>query len=96
MAIIENISNGDKIVLHSHHTFGRDINNLNVINSKVVSRKHAALFWENNLWKLADFSKNGTLINNHRLHCSTVILKEKDIINFSAGNESAWRVWICN
>ena len=49
----------------------------------VLSRRHAEIIRDGNLFKLADYSNNGTFVNGKRI--KEVILKDGDVIEFSDG-----------
>ncbi|NQY31431.1 MAG: FHA domain-containing protein, partial [Flavobacteriaceae bacterium] len=44
MAVVENKLNGEKFILHSQHTIGRDRNNICLLDENDVSRKHAIIY----------------------------------------------------
>lgn len=92
MAIIENTLDKQKIILHSQHTIGRDINNISSLNENDVSRKHAVICWENNCWQLTDLSSNGTKLNSSIIHHATKKLKINDLLQFSSIGNSIWRI----
>lgn len=92
MATIENKHTGEKLILHSQHTFGRDHNNISVIQESDVSRKHATIYWENNGWYIMDYSSNGTKINKAHIHHATKKLKKKDVIRFSNSKNAIWEL----
>jgi pSer/pThr/pTyr-binding forkhead associated (FHA) protein len=92
MATIENKFTGEKLILHSQHTFGRSPNNISVIQENDVSRRHATIYWENNSWFLMDYSSNGTKINKRHIHHATKKLKKNDVIRFSNYNRGVWEL----
>ena len=63
---------------------GRDSEAEFMIQSPVVSRKHAEIFKEDNLFKIRDTgSKNGTFVNGNRVTEKPVTLQANDVIAFS-------------
>jgi len=92
MAIVQNKLNGEKIILHSQHSIGRDRSNVSLLDQKDVSRKHAIIYWENDCWQLTDFSSNGTKINSTYIHHSTKKLDNNDVLQFSNTDEGIWKI----
>lgn len=92
MGVIENQVTHQKVVLHTQHSFGRDVNNTTCLANSKVSRKHAHVYWNNNGWYLTDLSSNGTKLNKTLLQHLTKPLRLHDNIQFSHHEEDAWKV----
>ncbi|PXY01205.1 hypothetical protein DF185_11205 [Marinifilum breve] len=92
MAILENVVDGERIVLFCQHSIGRDYHNRCVIRERDVSRNHAIIHWENGNWFLTDTSSNGTLLNQSMLAHTCEKLKQNDIIQFSIFKRSQWKL----
>ena len=92
MAVVENKLNGEKFILHSQHTIGRDRNNICLLDENDVSRKHAIIYWENDCWQLTDFSSNGTKVNSTYVHHTTKKLEKKDLLQFSSTKGGIWKI----
>ncbi len=94
MAIIENISTGEKIVLRTHHVFGRQaINTDTRLTHPEISNIHASIRWNGEVWTLKDLSLNGTWLGNER------VLKNRDIelsagqqLSFGSQRHNVWRI----
>jgi len=94
MAIIENISTGEKIVLRSHHVFGRQAINIDTrLTHPEISNIHASIRWNGEMWTLKDLSLNGTWLGNER------VLKNRDIelftgqqLSFGSQRHNVWRI----
>ncbi|MDC1162129.1 FHA domain-containing protein [Tenacibaculum sp.] len=92
MAIVENTIKNKRFILYSHHTIGRDRNNISLIDDSDVSRKHAIIYWENSCWQLTDSSSNGTKINSCVINRDTKKLKVNDLVQFSNSLNNVWKV----
>jgi len=94
MAIIENIMSGEKVVLRSHHVFGRQASNTDTrLTHPEASNLHASIRWNGETWTLKDHSLNGTWLENER------VLKNRDIelqvgqqLSFGSLKSSVWRI----
>ena len=94
MAIIENIQSGEKIVLRSHHVFGRHASITDtVLTHPEISNIHASTRWDGERWTLKDHSLNGTWLGNQR------VLKNRDIeleigqlLSFGSPDNAIWQV----
>lgn len=94
MAVIENISTGEKIVLRSHHVFGRRVAGTDTqINDPCISQIHCAVRWEGNEWFIQDFSRNGTWLDNKRitLHQS-YSLDANSVICMAGSEQCSWKI----
>ena len=94
MAVLKNHKTGEKIILRSHHTFGRKKAGTDTfLESKDVSQIHASIRWEGSHWKILDHSRNGTWIDGVRLiKEQSLVLKAGNIIRFGGAEQSAWKV----
>lgn len=92
MAVLENLVSGEKLILFSQHSIGRDNNKRFTIDESDVSRNHAIIHWENGSWYLTDFSSNGTLINGNQISRTSQKLRQYDTIQFSANKTTAWKL----
>lgn len=81
----------EKVLLYSHHSFGRKKESVEThIQSKYASSLHGVVRWSGSHWIFQDKSKNGTWINGDRLCGKEKILKEGDSIHFGHPEESPW------
>lgn len=94
MAIIENLLTGEKILLKSHHVFGRNREKADTeLKNKDVSQIHGSIRWDGWKWMLTDHSRNGIWIDGNRLVPGKNIgLTEGNVIRFSSTEESAWKL----
>ncbi len=94
LAILENYETKEKILLRSHHVFGRESTNSNtLLKNRDASRVHASIRWDESLWKILDHSRNGTWIDGKRMAIQqSVPLKVGNIIQFGGAKASAWKV----
>jgi hypothetical protein len=92
MAILENVVDGERIILFCRHSIGRDYHNRCVIRERDVSRNHAMIHWENGNWYLTDSSRNGTQLNKNMIYHSSEKLKQNDLIQFSVFKRSVWKL----
>ncbi|WP_089942769.1 FHA domain-containing protein [Candidatus Entotheonella palauensis] len=94
MAILRNCMSGSKIVLHSHHTFGRHRASVDtLIEGPDVSQLHASIRWEGTSWHILDLSRNGTWVGKQRLtYGQSLCLQEGATIRFGDAPASAWEV----
>ncbi|MDQ2179998.1 FHA domain-containing protein [Marinifilum sp. D714] len=92
MAVLENVVDGERMILFCQHSIGRDYHNRCVIQERDVSRNHAIIHWENGNWYLTDSSRNGTLLNQNMIYHSSTIIKKNDIIQFSIYKRTVWKL----
>ena len=92
MAVLENSSSGQRVMLLGEHLFGRQAGEPNTILSNPnVSRLHAWLVWGGAGWFLQDSSTNGTFVNGTRVDSGKKIaLNENDRISFGGKNNDCW------
>jgi hypothetical protein len=93
MASIENMSTHQVVLLQAEHLFGRNVYACNTyINNPDVSRSHAAIHWCNGVWKLQDFSRNGTLVNGKFIRKLSVQLEVGSEIQFGSTQADTWKI----
>ena len=92
MAILENVVDGERMILFCQHSIGRDYHHRCVIRERDVSRNHAIIHWENGNWYLTDFSRNGTLLNQNMIYQNSVILNQNDLLQFSIYKRTVWKL----
>ncbi|VAW71541.1 hypothetical protein MNBD_GAMMA10-1600 [hydrothermal vent metagenome] len=94
MAIIENIKSGEKIVLCSHHVFGRQaINTDTRLIHPEISNIHASIRWNGEVWTLKDHSLNGTWLESERIRKNRdVALEVGQLIGFGSLENDIWRI----
>lgn len=78
-----------EIMVHIHHTFGRSSKSDTVFTQGDISHLHALIRWTGHQWKLFNYSKNGSSVNNVTLNEEQSIeLTEGDTITF--GTQEQW------
>lgn len=94
MAYLINTDSEEHIYLNAHHLFGRLAYSVNtVLGQPEVSRIHAVIEWSNDVWKLRDFGKNGTWINQHKVDKGRAhSLSKGDILNFGTVDSNRYVV----
>lgn len=94
MAIMENLSTGEKVFLKSHHVFGRNREKADTeLTNKDISQIHASMRWDGMEWMLTDFSRNGIWIDGIRIvPGKSTGLKEGNIIHFGSADNGAWKI----
>lgn len=94
MASLKNISTGEVTILLAQHIFGRHPGASNtVLNSPNVSRMHAAISWDGEMWSIQDSSTNGTYLNGTRLSSEARHeVKLDDKIQFSNLESDVWQM----
>lgn len=94
MAMIENLSTGEKVFLKPHHVFGRNREKADTeLRSKEISQIHASIRWDGSEWMVTDFSRNGVWIDGVRLvPGKSAGLKEGCIIHFGSSGSAAWKL----
>lgn len=93
MGLMQNVRSGEKRMIMSSHVFGRDQERVTTqVNGAEVSRVHASMTWKNDHWFFTDFSKNGTLINGHKVYHSGLRLGKGDILQFGEHEASHWQI----
>ena len=82
MAVLVDLTNGEHIYLHAHHSFGRLSYAVDtLISGSFISKHHAIIEYFEQHWYIRDLSSNGTWVNqsqlpqNNRtsLHCNDKI-----------------------
>ncbi len=94
MAILRNCMSGSKIVLHSHHIFGRDRASVDTfIEGRDISQIHASIRWEGTSWHILDVSRNGTWVDKNLLKYGQSLYLRKGVsIQFGNAPASVWEV----
>ena len=94
MAILENLINLERVILRSHHTFGRGKTVVTTcLDHKENSRLHASILWNGIDWAIIDHSKNGTWVGQTRLlRGEKTSLKVGDVIYFESDKRRGWEV----
>ncbi len=94
MAVFENRVTSERVILRTHHTFGRRRTGTDtVLVSKDVSQIHASVRWEGAQWKIVDHSRNGTWLDGTRLvRGKTTPLAEGNVVRFGGAEQSSWKI----
>ena len=92
MAVIENISTAQRVLLLTEHVIGRHNDNAHThLPEANVSRVHALIVWNGLQWLVKDSSTNGTYINGRLLKKSeSAVLKKGDKLQFGSIANSVW------
>ena len=94
MAIMQNLSNGEKVFLKSHHVFGRSrVKADTILEGKEISHIHASVRWNGRAWMVTDLGRNGTWMNDIRLRPGkSAGLDQGDSVRFGIGKDYAWKL----
>lgn len=94
MAIMENLLTGEKVLLKSHHVFGRNREKSDTeLKNKGISQIHASIRWDGFEWVINDLSRNGIWFDGIRLvPGKNTGLKEGDVIRFGSAEELSWKM----
>lgn len=93
MAVLNQIQNGDFVLLNSQHVFGRDKAVSHTYSAENdISRSHATIFWKDGAWHLRDHSRNGTQVNEKYVHRDTVKLACGDTMQFGRNKLARWEM----
>lgn len=94
MGMLFNRATEERIVLRTNHVFGRSKSRADTsIMAADVSLMHAVMRWRDGAWWLADFSRNGTLLDGEALRPGHwVTLKQDQEVRFGRGSHSVWQV----
>lgn len=97
MAMLENQTTKETVLLRAHHDIGRRrAINGTVLTDKVVSQVHASIRWEGAQWKIIDHSRNGTWLNGNRLKPGQLTdLQERDNLQFGSPEQPLWSLVNC-
>lgn len=95
MGMLFNLETGERVLLRAHHVFGRCETRADTcIVDADVSLMHAVARFRDGAWSLADFSRNGTLIDGEALRPGRwLALRQGQELRFGRGARSAWRVY---
>lgn len=96
MASLKNLGSNEIIILNSYHQFGRSPQNNTLVVDNDVSRKHAAISWEESVWKITDYSKNGTIVDSRIICHTSKEIRNKCKIQFGSSKSTLWEVLSTN
>lgn len=91
---MESLKTGQKVLLKSHHIFGRNKAKADtLLENKDISQIHASVRWDGREWILTDLGRNGTWVDDIRLiPGKSAGLKKGSIVRFGSAEESAWKL----
>ncbi|PCK05574.1 MAG: FHA domain-containing protein [Alteromonadaceae bacterium] len=94
MAVLKNRITGNKVVLRSHHVFGRSSKGVDTqLECRDISNIHASIRWDGDGWTVIDHSRNGTWVEGRRLASNAGRpLRVGDSIRFGGAESSTWRI----
>jgi hypothetical protein len=95
MGMLFNRATEERVLLRANHVFGRSTTRADTaVTAADVSLLHAVMCWRDGAWWLADFSRNGTLLDGRALRPGRwVALKLDQEVRFGRGPHSAWQVY---
>lgn len=94
MALFKDRTTGKRIILKSHHVFGRNKATADTfLKEEDISQIHASVRWNGCHWEMKDLSRNGTWLDHKRLISgNSVYLQKGNVICFAANGKSSWEV----
>jgi hypothetical protein len=94
MGLFFNAATDESVLLRANHIFGRSpVRSDTCIAAVDVSLLHAVVRWREQAWAIADFSRNGTLVDGEALQPREwLVLKKDQEVRFGRGLGSVWRV----
>jgi FHA domain-containing protein len=94
MGLFFNVATEERVLLRANHIFGRSPARADTcIKAADVSSLHAVVRWRDRSWVIADFSRNGTLVDGDALHAGEwLVLRKNQDVCFGRSPGSVWRV----
>ncbi len=93
MAVLKNCASGHRVVLSPQHVVGRAPTCGTVLDDLEASRLHAVIRWAGHRWELLDLSRNGTVVDEHRVPKEVaIVLHTGQSILFGVDAPSSWTV----
>jgi hypothetical protein len=94
MGLLVNVDSDERVLLRAHHVFGRsDTRADTCIAAPDVSLMHAVVRWREGAWSIADFSRNGTLVDGVALQPGHWLpLRQQHELRFGRSSGCVWRV----
>jgi hypothetical protein len=94
MGLFLNVTTEERVLLRANHIFGRSQERSDTcISAADVSSLHAVVRWRDAAWVIADFSRNGTLVDGDALHAGEwLALRKNQDVCFGRCPGSVWRV----
>jgi FHA domain-containing protein len=94
MGLFFNVATGERVLLRANHIFGRSQGRSDTcIAAADVSSMHAVVRWRDSSWAIADFSRNGTLVDGDALQQGEwLVLRRNQDVCFGRAPGSIWRV----
>ncbi len=94
MGLFFNVATGERVLLRANHIFGRSQGRSDTcIAAADVSSMHAVVRWRDSAWAIADFSRNGTLVDGDALQQGEwLVLRRNQDVSFGRCPGSVWRV----
>jgi hypothetical protein len=94
MGLLVNVDSDERVLLRAHHVFGRSEARADTcIAAPEVSLMHAVVRWRDGAWSVADFSRNGTLVDGVALQPGRwLLLRQQHELRFGRSAGCVWRV----
>ncbi|NQZ06543.1 MAG: FHA domain-containing protein [Algicola sp.] len=94
MAFLLDLNTQNPCFLYAHHVFGRLDDKVDtLLAGPQFSRHHATILWQQNCWKIRDFSQNGIWLNGSKIQPMTPHpLSTGDKIAFASPNDELFLV----
>jgi hypothetical protein len=92
--LLINVDSDERVLLRGHHVFGRSEARADTfIAAPDVSLMHAVMRWRDGAWSVADFSRNGTLVDGVALRPGYwLLLRQHHELRFGRSAGCVWRV----
>lgn len=94
MGMLFNLATEERVLLRANHVFGRSETRADTcILEADVSLMHAVVRYRDGAWSIADFSRNGTVVDGEALRPGRwLALKKGQKVRFGGGARCVWQV----